>query len=253
MTFPGAAVWHVPWTDKNDALDWQAYFHHRNRFIAALLHSPYERGGRMVRESLNHQIKHLVSMQYSTVEIRHKALAGRAGRSRAAARRPADEAGGDQRLPQAVRRRAAAGRPRRLPAGAPQEAAAQGQGRRRDPGPHLAAGHRRAWRRSASCDRPAKLAREYPEAELSAMDAKWYRLARYDSAIVSMNDGTSAALYQRDPDQFLDLLKRTLEIHQQLRREWPRLAARVPRRPRRRHVAGGVGGDVPSLDGRRPG
>ena len=43
---PGAAVWHVPWTDKNDALDWQAYFHQRNRFVAALLHSPYERGGR---------------------------------------------------------------------------------------------------------------------------------------------------------------------------------------------------------------
>ena len=74
MTFPGAAVWHVPWTDKNDALDWQAYFHQRNRFVAALLHSPYERGGRMVRESLNHQIKHLVSMQYSTVELRHQAL-----------------------------------------------------------------------------------------------------------------------------------------------------------------------------------
>ncbi len=35
VTFPGAAVWHVPWTDKNDALDWQAYFHHRNRFVAA--------------------------------------------------------------------------------------------------------------------------------------------------------------------------------------------------------------------------
>ena len=74
VTFPGAAVWHVPWTDKNDALDWQSYFHQRNRFVAALLHSPYERGGRMVRESLNHQIKHLVSMQYSTVELRHKAL-----------------------------------------------------------------------------------------------------------------------------------------------------------------------------------
>ena len=28
---PGAAVWHVPWTDKNDALDWQSYFHQRNR------------------------------------------------------------------------------------------------------------------------------------------------------------------------------------------------------------------------------
>ena len=40
VSFPGAAVWHVPWTDKNDALDWQSYFHQRNRFIAALLHSP---------------------------------------------------------------------------------------------------------------------------------------------------------------------------------------------------------------------
>ena len=74
VSFPGAAVWHVPWTDKNDGVDWQSYFHHRNRIIAALLHSPYERGGRMVRESLNHQIKHLVSLQYSTAEIRHQAL-----------------------------------------------------------------------------------------------------------------------------------------------------------------------------------
>ena len=74
VTFPGAAVWHVPWTDKNDALDWQSYFHQRNRTIAALLHSPYERGGRVVRESFNHQIKHLFSMQYSTAELRHLAL-----------------------------------------------------------------------------------------------------------------------------------------------------------------------------------
>ena len=76
VTFPGAAVWHVPWTDKNDAVDWQAYFHHRNRLIAALLHSPYPHGGRLVRESLNHQIKHLVSLQYSTAELRHRAIQG---------------------------------------------------------------------------------------------------------------------------------------------------------------------------------
>ncbi len=65
---------HIPWGDKNDAVDWQAYFHLRNRFIAALLHSPYPKGGRMIRESLNHQIAHLVSMQYSTAELRLKAL-----------------------------------------------------------------------------------------------------------------------------------------------------------------------------------
>ncbi len=74
VTFPGAAVWHVPWSDKNDGVDWQAYFHQRNRFVAALLHSPYERGGRMVRESFNHQVKHLASLQYSTAELRHRAL-----------------------------------------------------------------------------------------------------------------------------------------------------------------------------------
>ncbi|MGZ4495251.1 MAG: glycosyltransferase, partial [Nocardioides sp.] len=74
VTLPGAAVWHVPWTDKNDALDWQSYFHQRNRTIAALLHSPYERGGRIVRESFNHQVKHLFAYQYSTAELRHLAL-----------------------------------------------------------------------------------------------------------------------------------------------------------------------------------
>jgi galactofuranosylgalactofuranosylrhamnosyl-N-acetylglucosaminyl-diphospho-decaprenol beta-1,5/1,6-galactofuranosyltransferase len=42
------------------------------------------------------------------------------------------------------------------------------------------------------------------------MDAKWYRLARYDAAVVSMPDGTSAALYQRDPELFRDLLARTV-------------------------------------------
>ncbi len=68
------------------------------------------------------------------------------------------------------------------------------------------------------------LSREFPEAEVPAMDAKWFRLARYDSAIVSMNDGTSAAMYRRDPEQYRELLRRTVEIHERLYREWPRLA-----------------------------
>ena len=89
-------MWHVPWTDKNDALDWQAYFHQRNRFISALLHSPYPHGGRLIRESLNHQIKHLVSMQYSTVELRHMALEDVLAGPERAARAAADDAAGDQ-------------------------------------------------------------------------------------------------------------------------------------------------------------
>ena len=33
-------------------------------------------------------------------------------------------------------------------------------------------------------------------------DARWYRLASYDSAVVSMNDGSSVALYRRDPEKY---------------------------------------------------
>jgi galactofuranosylgalactofuranosylrhamnosyl-N-acetylglucosaminyl-diphospho-decaprenol beta-1,5/1,6-galactofuranosyltransferase len=74
--------------------------------------------------------------------------------------------------------------------------------------------------------RPVReLSKEHPEAELAAMDAKWYALATYDSAIVSMNDGGSAALYRRDPAHYRELLKKTVAIHAELRREWPRLAA----------------------------
>jgi galactofuranosylgalactofuranosylrhamnosyl-N-acetylglucosaminyl-diphospho-decaprenol beta-1,5/1,6-galactofuranosyltransferase len=72
--------------------------------------------------------------------------------------------------------------------------------------------------------RPAReLSRQFPEVEIRAMDAKWYRLASYDSAVVSMNDGTSAALYRRDPAKFRELAARTAHLHERLVREWPRL------------------------------
>ena len=69
VTLPGVAVWHVPWHEKDDTIDWQAYFHRRNRIVAALLHSPYERGGKLVRESFETQVKHLLSMQYAPAEM----------------------------------------------------------------------------------------------------------------------------------------------------------------------------------------
>jgi galactofuranosylgalactofuranosylrhamnosyl-N-acetylglucosaminyl-diphospho-decaprenol beta-1,5/1,6-galactofuranosyltransferase len=223
VTFPGAAVWHVPWTDKNDAVDWQAYFHHKNRFVAALLHSPYPKGGRLVRESLNHQIKHLVSLQYSTVEIRHQALldvlAGpgqlhhdlptKLGEINAFRKQFTDA----QLHPD----------PDTFPPVRREKPPRKGKDGVEIPGRFsqlLTAGLAPIRQLKA----PREMSREFPEAELTAMDAKWYRLARYDSAIVSMNDGTSAALYRRDPDRYKDLLKRTIEIHRRLHAEWPRLA-----------------------------
>ncbi len=223
VTFPGAAVWHVPWTDKNDALDWQSYFHQRNRFVAALLHSPYERGGRMVRESFNHQVKHLVSMQYSTVELRHRALEDvLAGPDQLHADLPGKLAEVREVVKGYTDARLQAD-PDAFPPVRRSKPPRKGRDGSELPGrvAQLITAGLAPLRQL----RPVReLAREHPEAEVPAMDAKWYRLARYDSAVVSMPDGTSAALYQRDPQRFRDLLARTVEIHERLYREWPRLA-----------------------------
>jgi galactofuranosylgalactofuranosylrhamnosyl-N-acetylglucosaminyl-diphospho-decaprenol beta-1,5/1,6-galactofuranosyltransferase len=213
----------VPWTDKNDAVDWQAYFHVRNRFVAALLHSTYPRGGRMIREDLNHTIAHLVSMQYSTVEIRHMALE--------------DVLAGPQGLHAMLPTRLAEVNARRKQFSDAQLEAdreAFPEVRRSKPPRKgrdiVEVPSRRAQLLTAGLSpirhlrRTRELSRSFPEVEIRAMDAKWYRLAAYDSAVVSMNDGTSAALYRRDPQKFRELVRRTAELHQRLVREWPRLA-----------------------------
>ena len=252
VTFPGAAVWHIPWTDKNDAVDWQAYFHHRNRFVAALLHSPYPNGGRLIRESLNHQIKHLVSMQYSTVEIRHQALLDvLAGPHRLHADLPTKLGEVNAFRKQFTDAQLEAD-PDAFPPVRRKKPPRKGRDGTEIPGrlSQLITAGLAPIRQL----RPVReLSQEYPEAEITAMDAKWYRLAPYDSAVVSMNDGTSAALYQRDPAQ----VPRPAQARPSRSTSgFPRVAAAgrgVPRRARRDHLAGGVGEDLRAVDGRERG
>jgi galactofuranosylgalactofuranosylrhamnosyl-N-acetylglucosaminyl-diphospho-decaprenol beta-1,5/1,6-galactofuranosyltransferase len=225
VTLPGAAVWHVPWTDKNDALDWQSYFHQRNRTIAALLHSPYEHGGRIVRESFNHQIKHLFALQYSTAELRHLALQ--------------DVLDGPERLHEdlltklpelrELRSRYPDAQTSPDPDAFPSVRREKPPKRGVDPtlpkgrvGQLLSAG--KSAVRQVLPKRP--LSEGHPEASLAAMDAKWWMIAQFDSVVVSMPDGTSASWYQRQPGEFRDLLARTIDIHQRLYREWPQLSKR---------------------------
>ena len=225
VTLPGAAVWHVPWTDKNDALDWQSYFHQRNRTIAALLHSPYEHGGRVVRESFNHQVKHLFSMQYSTAELRHRALE--------------DVLAGPEelhahlmtKLPEVreLRSRFADGKASPDPDAFPAVRRAKPPKRGQDPTlPKGRVGQLLSAATSAARQTlPTRtLAEKHPEAWLAAMDAKWWMISQFDSVVVSMPDGTSASWYHRDKEEFRDLLRRTIEIHQRLYREWSQLSER---------------------------
>jgi galactofuranosylgalactofuranosylrhamnosyl-N-acetylglucosaminyl-diphospho-decaprenol beta-1,5/1,6-galactofuranosyltransferase len=224
VTFPGAAVWHVPWTDKNDALDWQSYFHVRNRMIAALLHSKYPRGGRLLRESFNHQIKHMVSMQYSTVELRHKALE--------------DVLAGPGRLHETLATTLPEIRemvkgfddatlvvdPSQLPEVRRHKLPRKG----REASPVIsgrAASVQALLQPLRQLRAPREASRDYPEAEIMAQDSRWHKIARYDSAIVSLPDQTSAAFYRRDRERFVDQMKRTVAIHRRLALEWDRLAA----------------------------
>ena len=225
VTLPGAAVWHVPWTDKNDALDWQAYFHQRNRIIAALLHSPYERGGRMVKESYYHQVKHLFAMQYSTAELRHLAIRDvLAGPERLHA-----ELG--TKLPEIrdVRGRYDDARTQTDPDAFPPARRAKPPKRGHDPtAPKGRVGE--IMTAATSAIRQAlprrELSLEYPEARIPAMDAKWWMIAQFDSVVVSTSDGTMASWYQRDRGEFASLLRRTTALHERLLFEWPQLARR---------------------------
>ena len=66
----------------------------------------------------------------------------------------------------------------------------------------------------------SELSREHPQAEIAHQDAKWWRLSRYDSAVVSNAEGTKAAWYKRDPEKVRGMLVETLRTHAALLMQW---------------------------------
>ena len=225
VTMPGVAVWHVPWTEKDDTLDWQAYFHERNRLTSGLLHSPYERGGRLVRESWENHAKRMVSMQYGTGETILLALQ--------------DVLDGPERMHRDMTYRVPEIRALReqYPDGRAEPELD------RFPGPRLKKPPRKGRAilspqgtigkvRTAAAGlvrqvRPVRaLAHKYPEGIVPHVDQRWWRLAQYDSAIVSSADGMTASWYQRYPGEFRRQMARSATLHARLLQEWPTLAAR---------------------------
>jgi galactofuranosylgalactofuranosylrhamnosyl-N-acetylglucosaminyl-diphospho-decaprenol beta-1,5/1,6-galactofuranosyltransferase len=223
VTLPGAAVWHMPWTEKDDTIDWQAYFHQRNRWLAAFMYSPYKKGGMLPRKSFMVDIKHLLSMQYSAVELRLNALE--------------DLLKGPSHLHQSIRTKLPEIRARRADfddARITKEVAAFPQvkrvkpprrGKKPSPPKSLLGGVATAASaavRAVQAVRPGAL--EHPEALVPAMDARWWRLSQLDSAIVSSADGSGASWYKRQPKEFRSMFARSLRLHQQLLRDWEKLA-----------------------------
>jgi galactofuranosylgalactofuranosylrhamnosyl-N-acetylglucosaminyl-diphospho-decaprenol beta-1,5/1,6-galactofuranosyltransferase len=221
VSLPGMAAWHVPWQDKTDAQDWQAYYHLRNRIVSALLHSPYERGGSLVGESGEIQVQHLLSMQYSTAALRllaiqdvlsgpqhlHHDIGTKLGELRELRQEFSDAQGKpDVESFPPVRQRKPPSRGRQFTS------------------PKNKLGLVRMASKAAVRQATGKAAKPRPQAALPYQDATWWVLSHLDSALVSAADGASTAWYKRDPKKFRQLSLRSALLHARLARQWPKLS-----------------------------
>jgi galactofuranosylgalactofuranosylrhamnosyl-N-acetylglucosaminyl-diphospho-decaprenol beta-1,5/1,6-galactofuranosyltransferase len=225
VSLPGMAAWHVPWQDKDDGIDWQAYFHERNRIVTALMHSPYDRGGNLVKESYIISVKHALSMQYSTAELMLSAIedvlsgpehmhAGIASKLKEimafrAEFPDAQNRASHEEFPQVRRRKP----PKRGSTPKPPK----------DRISMLARAAIGTLQQMRAIDSSAKT---NPQVVIPHIDRHWGLLSQFDSALVSSADGSKVAWYQRDPQRFKKILKRTSLVHARLSREWPELSQR---------------------------
>jgi galactofuranosylgalactofuranosylrhamnosyl-N-acetylglucosaminyl-diphospho-decaprenol beta-1,5/1,6-galactofuranosyltransferase len=223
VSLPGVGCWQVPWDNKDDARNWQAYYHMRNRLVTALLHSPHPKGGAVLSETLERQLQSLLSMQYSTVAMRllaledvlsgpdhlHRELASKLGQIRKVREQypdAKDERDLDSFPP-----------PRRK---APELVKA-----RTTPTNKLNLMTKALSGTARQFRRPRPGAAKRPQMALAYQDAGWYVLVKLDSVVVSAAEGTSAAWYRRDPKTFRSLAWRSVLLHRRLRRRWAKLAA----------------------------
>ncbi|HET9256101.1 MAG TPA: glycosyltransferase [Pseudonocardiaceae bacterium] len=219
-TVPGVGIWHMSFADKDDATDWQAYFHLRNRLVGAALHGPETRPTAMLADSFKHALKHALAMEYSTLALQEMAirdfLAGPAalfeklptalGEVRArCAEFPDGQVVDSQDLP--------------LPAGGRLEV----QRLLKPPTNPLTIGAT-LIKRLAHQLRPVDArAQQRPQLSLSRNDARWFVLSGLDGVTVSTADGRGVTYRKRDPQAFRSMLARSVALHRELAREFPRL------------------------------
>jgi galactofuranosylgalactofuranosylrhamnosyl-N-acetylglucosaminyl-diphospho-decaprenol beta-1,5/1,6-galactofuranosyltransferase len=218
-SLPGVAIWHLPWSDKDDATDWQAYFHLRNRLVVAALYGTSVAG--LLCHSLRGVAKHLLSLEYSTVALQERAIE--------------DFLAGPERLfelltsalPEVRARRSSFDDGRVVPSA------------REFPLPTMdAVRAERFLRAPASVPARARILadavlhnllpvhrrhHQRPQLNIAARDARWFLLSRLDGATVATADGRGVAYRKRDPRTCWRLLGRSVAAHGRVFREWPRL------------------------------
>lgn len=222
VSLPGAAVWHVSWIDKDDLVGWQAYFHTRNRFIYALLHSPYEHGGGLIENSFKLDLKHNISMQYYTLEGRIMAM-------RDLLKGPA---GLHDMLPTKLPeiRQMASGYSEAqfksdlddFPSVKTTKVPRRGKGITIPSYAQLAPWVVKTVVRQVGIP-VTDMSKKHPETLVAHQDNKWWRVSQFDSALVSNAEGSAASWYKRDPKRVRHLLGESIRVYAEVLRKWPDL------------------------------
>jgi galactofuranosylgalactofuranosylrhamnosyl-N-acetylglucosaminyl-diphospho-decaprenol beta-1,5/1,6-galactofuranosyltransferase len=223
VSLPGAAVWHVSWIDKDDLVGWQAYFHERNRLITTLIHSPYPKGGRVLRESVQSDVKHLVSMQYFTehgrIEALKDLLKGPGDLHNVLGTKLPEINALKARYPDAQLKDDVDDFPAPKLGRGPMGGTVVGMPSKKELIPW---GIKTVARQLIKAPGPESA--ERPQGYLAHRDNRWFRVAHYDSVVVSNAEGTGASWYQRDPKKLKSMLTEATRLHVRLLREWDRLA-----------------------------
>jgi galactofuranosylgalactofuranosylrhamnosyl-N-acetylglucosaminyl-diphospho-decaprenol beta-1,5/1,6-galactofuranosyltransferase len=220
VTLPGAAIWHLAWTDKDDVSDWQAYFFARNRLIVAALHSPHEDTGGIARSNVKADLRHLLKLEYSAVALHLKAyedfLAGPDAVFPALPR-----ALGDVRAQQAsfsdsqvITDRA------QIPEPEMDAVVTEGMA---EPPVGKAAIAKAALRALRTSLRPVRGDAARPQVQVPAQDAQWFVLAQLDRVTVGTADGRGVTFRRRDPARFRELARRSVQLNLEIRKRFPQL------------------------------
>ena len=205
-TVPGIAIWHMSFLEKDDTSDWQAYFHYRNRFVAAALHGPDNPRPAAAR----HPQAHPAPPAADGVLRGGAAGDGAArlpGRSGDAVPEAAGGAGRDPGHPRASTTTAARStRPPQVPPSDLDALAAQVFPE--PPTNPVAIARRPGPQRAAQPAPPDPAHQVVPQRNVPSRQAQWFVLSRLDSATVSTPDGRGVTFRRRDPELFRLMLRR---------------------------------------------
>jgi galactofuranosylgalactofuranosylrhamnosyl-N-acetylglucosaminyl-diphospho-decaprenol beta-1,5/1,6-galactofuranosyltransferase len=221
-TLPGVAVWHLSWSDKDDTAGWQAYFHTRNRLVAAALHTQYKHGGTLLRDTFKFDLKFLIMLQYATAALHHRAYDDfLAGPERLFPLLPTA-------LPTALKHQGdhpdgvVVSSSSDLPL--PSMGAVKAEKFMKPPTTPVTIGRTLLAAFARNLRPPKPESQERPDLNISAQDARWFLLSRLDSATVGTADGRGVTFRRREPQTFWRMLRRSVRLHARLYREFPALA-----------------------------